>query len=342
MSDPIFLIPALPRTYGDIAGLLGATLAPPGNAANLASGLAPLDIARPSEISFFDNSRYASALASTRAGACLLRVRHMPLLPPGVSAIVTEQPYRDFARLAAILYPDAIALHPLFGAGVAPSATIHAKARLEPGVTADPGAIIGPGAEIGTGTSIGANAVIGAGVRIGRDCSIGAHVSISHALIGDRVMLHAGVRIGQDGFGFAPGSKGHLKVPQLGRVIIQDDVEIGANSTIDRGALRDTIIGEGTKIDNLVQIGHNVVVGRHCIIVAQSGIAGSTRLGDFVAIGGQAAIAGHLTIGKGAQIAARSGVMRNVAAGARVGGLPAVPVREFLRNALRNQARPRG
>ena len=152
-----------------------------------------------------------------------------------------------------------------------------------------------------------------------------------NALVGNRVILHPGVRIGQDGFGFAMGARGHLKVPQVGRVVIQDDVEIGANTTVDRGSNRDTIIGEGAKIDNLVQIGHNVVIGRHCVIVSQSGISGSTIVGDFVAIGGQAGLTGHLAIGAGAQIGAQAGVMADVPAGARIVGSPAQPVRDFFR-----------
>jgi len=195
----------------------------------------------------------------------------------------------------------------------------------------DPGAVIGPGAEIGSGTVIGANAVIGPQVRIGRNGSIGPNATVIHALLGDRVILHPGVRIGQDGFGFALGPQGHLKVPQVGRVIIQNDVEIGANTSIDRGANRDTVIGEGTKIDNLVQIGHNVVVGRHCIIVSQVGIAGSVTIEDFVALGGQVGVVGHVRIGMGAQIAGSSNVNDDVPPGARWGGTPAKPLKEWFR-----------
>ena len=177
---------------------------------------------------------------------------------------------------------------------------MHASARIEAGVTIDPLAVIGPGAEIGAGTLIAAGAVIGPGVAIGRDCAIGAGATVLCALIGDRVIIHPGARIGQDGFGYLPSPKGHQKIPQTRRVIIQDDVEIGANTTIDRGGTRDTVIGEGTKIDNLVQIGHNVSIGRHCVIVSQTGISGSVEVGDFVMLGGQVGIGDHLTIGSGA------------------------------------------
>jgi UDP-3-O-[3-hydroxymyristoyl] glucosamine N-acyltransferase len=168
-------------------------------------------------------------------------------------------------------------------------------------------------------------------VRIGRDGSVGASTTILAALIGDRVIIHPGAHIGQDGFGFALGRRGHLKVPQIGRVIIQNDVEIGAGVTIDRGANRDTVIGEGAKIDNLVQIGHNVVIGRHAVLVSQSGVSGSSAIGDFAALGGQAGIAGHLTIGAGAQVAAAAGVMTDIPPGERWAGAPAKPVRKFFR-----------
>ncbi len=204
-------------------------------------------------------------------------------------------------------------------------------ARLESDVTVEPGAVIGPRAEIGAGTVIGANAVIGTEVRIGRDCAIGANTVITDALIGDRVIIHPGCKIGQDGFGFVMGGAGHRKIPQVGRVIIQDDVEIGAGTTVDRGAIRDTVIGEGSKIDNLVQVGHNVSIGRHCVIVAQSGIAGSSTLEDFVVLGARVGISTEVIIGEGAQLAAASNVHANVPAGARWGGTPAKPVKLWFR-----------
>ncbi|HEY5226740.1 MAG TPA: UDP-3-O-(3-hydroxymyristoyl)glucosamine N-acyltransferase, partial [Methylovirgula sp.] len=236
------------------------------------------------------------------------------------------------ATVLAQMFPDAVKPASYFGStGIGGGAFIHSQARLEADVMVDPGAVIGPGAEIGSGSIIGPNAVIGAWVRIGRDCFVGAGAKIAHALIGNRVLVHAGAAIGQDGFGFAVGRRGHMKMPQVGRVIIQDDVEIGANTTIDRGMMGDTVIGEGTKIDNLVQIAHNVRIGRHCLIVAQTGISGSTELGDFVSVGGQAGFAGHLRVGSGAQIAGQAGVIADVAPKARLGGTPARAFRDWLR-----------
>ncbi|RYB05703.1 UDP-3-O-(3-hydroxymyristoyl)glucosamine N-acyltransferase [Lichenibacterium ramalinae] len=332
MSSPVFFRPALEPSLADVVGWTGV-IAPEGADLALRFGrVAPLDLAGPGDLTFLDNPRYAPALAGTRAAACIVPARYAGAVPPGTVGLVAKEPYRAVAIVAARLYPDAMRPGSLFGTvGVSPSSTVHPEARLEPGVTVDPGAVIGPRAEIGAGTVVGPHAVIGPDVRIGRNCSVGANATVVHALVGDRVILHSGVRIGQDGFGFAMGPGGHLKVPQIGRVVLQDDVEVGANTAIDRGSNRDTVVGEGTKIDNLVQIGHNVSIGRHCVIVSQTGISGSTVLGDYVVTAGQAGLAGHLTIGTGAQIGAKSGVMNDIPAGERWFGIPAQSAREQFR-----------
>jgi UDP-3-O-[3-hydroxymyristoyl] glucosamine N-acyltransferase len=332
MADPVFFRLASALTLADIVSATGAKAAEGADLGRAVTGLAPLDRAGPRDLVFLDNPRYAGELEHTAAAACLVTAKFAARVPQGTVALVTHQPYRAFAVVAGKLFPDAMRPGSMFGsAGQAPGSFVHPSARLEPGVVVDPGAVIGPGAEIGSGTVIGANAVIGPQVRIGRNGSIGPNATVIHALLGDRVILHPGVRIGQDGFGFALGPQGHLKVPQVGRVIIQNDVEIGANTSIDRGANRDTVIGEGTKIDNLVQIGHNVVVGRHCIIVSQVGIAGSVTIEDFVALGGQVGVVGHVRIGMGAQIAGSSNVNDDVPPGARWGGTPAKPLKEWFR-----------
>ncbi|HLH12261.1 MAG TPA: UDP-3-O-(3-hydroxymyristoyl)glucosamine N-acyltransferase [Methylovirgula sp.] len=332
MSDPVFFHSTLRPTLAEIVAWTGATAPHGADLSAIVESLAPLEEASRASLSFFDNPKYFEDLSATRAMACFIAPRFAARVPGSTLALLTEQPARDFARVLAKLYPDALRPGSLFGSnGVSPGVSVHPDARIEDDVIVDPGTVIGPYAEIGANSIVGPNVVIGPNVKIGRNCAIGAGVRIANALIGNRVIVHAGAAIGQDGFGFVSGEGNHLKVPQVGRVILQDDVEIGANTTIDRGALHDTVIGEGTKIDNLVQIAQNVRIGRHCLIVAQAGISGSTELGDFVTVGAQAGFAAHLEIGAGAQIAAQAGVIADVPGGMQVGGTPARAVRAWLR-----------
>jgi len=289
-------------------------------------GVGPLQTAGPHEISFLDNPRYAAALETTSAGAAIVHPNMKARIPKTTVPIFTAEPYAGWARVAALFHP----IRPVLP-GIHPSAVIAKGAVIDPSSEIGPLCIVEDGAEIGPGCRIGPAAVIGANVVIGPDCRIGTHASVSHATIGARVYIYPGARIGQEGFGFASTPSGFLSVPQLGSVIIEDDVEIGANSTIDRGSVKNTVIGAGSRLDNLVQIGHNVVLGRCCVVVAQVGISGSTEIEDFVQIGGQAGIAGHLHIGRGAQIGAQAGVMSDVSANGKMLGSPAQPRQEFFR-----------
>jgi UDP-3-O-[3-hydroxymyristoyl] glucosamine N-acyltransferase len=329
MEHPGFFDRAAPMPLHVLADKLGARIAPGADAAAMIHDLRPLSEAGRGDLAFLDNRKYLAQLEATHASACLVAAPFASRVPKRTTALVVDAPYRAFAEALALFYPDA--LLPKAAMTAIGDPPVHPTALIEEDVRIEPGAVIGREAQIGRGTVIAAGAVVGYRVTIGRGCYIGPGVSVTHALIGDRVILHAGVRVGQDGFGFAMGPKGHLKVPQVGRVIIQNDVEIGANSCVDRGALKDTVIGEGTKIDNLVQIAHNVVVGRHCVIVAFVGISGSTELGDFVVMGGQSGVVGHIKIGTGAQIAGWSHATHDVPPGARVGGTPAVPMVEYGR-----------
>jgi UDP-3-O-[3-hydroxymyristoyl] glucosamine N-acyltransferase len=292
----------------------------------LLEGVAPLHTAGPNEVSFLDNRRYLSALDQTLAGAVIVHPDLAGRVPATAVAIATSEPYAAWARVAALFYP----IPPPFP-GIHPSAVVADGTLIEPSAEVGPLSLIETGATIGPGCRIGPCAVIGKGVTVGQDCRIGSHVSLSHAFLGARVYVYPGARIGQEGFGFAYTKEGFLSVPQLGRVILEDDVEVGANTTIDRGSSQDTVIGAGSRLDNLVQIGHNVVLGRCCVIVAQVGISGSTAIGDFVRVGGQAGFSGHLRIGARAEIGAQAGVMSDVAPGAKVAGSPAWPIRDFFR-----------
>lgn len=332
MAEPDFFPRAGTLALSEIADLAGVGVPEGADPQARFVEATALENAGPSSIAYMDNPRYAEALDTTAAGIVIVSGRFAARVPDRAVALVCADPYRAFAAVLARLHPMAMRPQSCFDAvGVSPGALVHPTARIEHGAVIDPGAVVGPHAEIGAGTIVCANAVIGPHCRVGRHCAVSAGATLANALVGNRVIIHPGVRVGQDGFGFAMGPRGHLKVPQVGRVVIQDDVEIGANTTIDRGSGRDTVIGEGTKIDNLVQIAHNVVIGRHCVIVAQVGISGSVTLGDFVVLGGQAAVIGHVTLGAGAQIAATSNVNSDVPPGARWGGTPAKPLREWFR-----------
>ena len=311
--------------------------APP--AALVLTGVAPLQTAGPTEVSFLDNRRYASALERTSAGAVIVHPERAARVPATTIAIVTMRPYEGWARVAALFHPAAGA-----SAGIHATAVVDRDARVDPLAEIGPFCVIEAGADIGAGCRLGPHVTVGKGVSIGRDSRIGAHASLSHAIIGARVYVYPGARIGQEGFGFASTKSGFLTIPQLGRVILEDDVEVGANTTIDRGSTGDTVIGAGSRLDNQVQIGHNVRLGRCCVIVAQVGIAGSTVLDDFVQVGGQAAIAGHLHVERGAQIGAQAGVMSDVRPGEILLGTPAQPKRNFFKQValLKRLAQKRG
>lgn len=330
MQHPGFFERAGPFSLKMIAGKLGAELGAVPDTAIDIEDVKPLGDAGPQHLAFFDNRKYIDQLERTRAGGCLVAPAFAERVPQHTAVLKTKTPYNAFASALHLFYADALRLADA-GEERSRSSLVHPTAQIDDGVTIEPGAVVAREARIGAGTTVASGAVVGYRVVTGRDCFIGPNASLTHAIIGDRVILHAGVRIGQDGFGFAMSASGHLKVPQVGRVVIGDDVEIGANSAVDRGALNDTTIGEGTKIDNLVQIGHNATIGRHCIIVAQTGIAGSAQLGDFVVMGGHSGVVGHVKIGSGAQIAGMAHVKEDVPPRARMGGTPAVPFNEWAR-----------
>lgn len=326
MADPRFFTRSSPMTLGQLAEMSGATLSDESAAARQVIDVAALSDATEQHLSFLDNKKYAAHFKTTKAGACFVRPEMVEHAPQGLVCLITKNPYRAYALAAQAFYPQ-----PNVTAFVAPSAIVDASATVGADCHIGHGAVIGANVVLGARCRIGARAVIEDGVTIGDDTTIGANVYLTHAVIGNKVTIYPGAVIGRPGFGFAMDSSGFVSVPQLGRVLVEDGVEIGANATIDRGAGPDTIIGQGTRIDNLVQIGHNVQTGRNCVIVAQTGISGSTRLGDFVMTGGQAGLAGHLSIGAGAKIAAQSGIMRDVPAGAELMGTPAVPIKQFMR-----------
>jgi UDP-3-O-[3-hydroxymyristoyl] glucosamine N-acyltransferase len=326
MADPRFFDNAGPFSLARIAELTGGKAVVASDVA--VTDVAALDSAGRGQLSYCESVKFKTALERTQASVVLVAAALTSSVPSGAVAVVCDQPALGFAKVATALYPDAGLMWPVTKP---PVHAIAPSARVGEGAVIAPGVFIGEGVEIGDDAVIGPGVAIGRGVQIGRKVLIGAHVTITHALIGDRCIIHAGTRIGQDGFGFVGGALGHFKIPQLGRVIIQDDVEFGANAAIDRGALGDTVVGEGTKIDNLVHIGHNTRIGRRCLIVAQVGIAGSSEIGDYAVLGGQVGVADHVKVGPGVYIAAKAGVTNSLEGGKIYGGFPAKPVMQWRR-----------
>jgi UDP-3-O-[3-hydroxymyristoyl] glucosamine N-acyltransferase len=321
MPDPRFFdsLPAL--SVAELAERIGGEVMRGGD--RQVSAVAPLGSAGTGDVAFLGDRKFVAALGQTGAGCVILPAAAVEVAPPGSALIVSDEPQAAWARASMSLHR----IIPL-------SEADRDEAAEDDTVVFEPGVVIGAGARIGRGTRIGANSVIGPGVQIGRDCVIGYNVSVGFALIGDRVRLLSGVRIGEAGFGAARSKAGPIDVPQLGRVILQDGVTVGANSCIDRGAYEDTVVGENTKIDNLVMIAHNCVIGRNCLMAAHTGISGSCIVGDNVIFGGQAGIGDHIKIGEGARVAGGAGVLAHIPAGETWSGYPAKPIRQSLREAV--------
>ena len=322
MPDPRFFerLPAL--SVAELAERIGAEVLRGGD--RKISAVAPLGQATPSDIAFLGDRKFLAALSTTGAGCVIVPAAAVDAAPAEAAVLVSGEAQAAWARVSMALHRP----HSLTGAGHPVEAAEDDSVALEPGV------VLGQGVRIGRGTRIGANTVVGPGVQIGRDCVIGPNVSIGFSLIGDRVRIYAGARLGEAGFGAAGSRSGPVDVPQLGRVIIQDGVTIGANTCIDRGAYDDTVVGENTKIDNLVMIGHNCVIGRNCLLAAHVGISGSVTVGDNVMFGGQAGIGDHIRIGDGARVAGGAGVLADIPPGETWSGYPAKPIRQSLREAV--------
>ncbi len=336
MADPIFHKVSAPQSIKELAQAVDAEIQ--GDENITVHDVAALNEAGDKDISFLDNAKYKDDFKNTKATACIIAPKMVEFAPKGCTLLISKNPYKAYALIAQIFYP--VSTPP---ANISDHAVIAKSAKIADGCCIEAGVVIGENVELAENCWIEANAVIGDGVKIGKNSRIGTNASVTHAIIGEATRLYPGTRIGQDGFGFAIDPAGHVKVPQLGRVIVGDHVEIGANSCVDRGAGPDTIIGDGAWIDNCVQIGHNTKIGKGCVIVAQAGIAGSTTLEDYVVVAAKAGIAGHLNIGMGTRIAAKSGIMSDLPAGSEVMGYPAVPIKQFMRQvvALKKLTKPK-
>lgn len=321
MSAP----PEFVLTAAEIAAAVGGVLVGRGDVA--VAAVAPLDRATARDLSFLAAASYAALFEHSLAGVVLVSPQLADSPGPCMARVVVKNPHEAMLAMVSRLYRP-----PVLEAGVHPTAVIAPSARLGQGVRVEAYAVIGEGAVIGDRSWVGSHAVLGDGVKVGADARIYPHVTLyPGTTLGDRSVLHSGVRLGSDGFGYVFRDGAHQKFPQVGRCLVGNDVEIGANSTVDRGSIDDTVIGDGTKIDNLVQIGHNVRVGRLCLFMSGVGIAGSAHIEDGVILAGQAGVAGHITIGAGARLAARGGAISSIPAGETWAGFPARPHRDFMR-----------
>jgi len=326
VADARFFFRAGPFTLARIAKVVGGCLADADQGELEIEDIAPLEEAGAEHLSFLDNKRYLDALSKSEAGACLIAPDIAERAPPGMALVLCPEPYLAFALAARLFYPSSPP-----EPGIAATAVIEAGAVMGEGCRVEHHAVISSRAQVGKGCLIGAGAYLGPGVVLGEGCRVGHGASVECSVVGNRVVIYPGARVGTEGFGFAVGPAGPVRIPHSGRVIVEDDVEIGANTTVDRGTAGDTIIGRGTMIDNQVQIAHNVKVGRGCILAGQVGLAGSAQVGDFAMLGGKAGVANHVKVGERVRIGALSGASEDLAAGGTYLGQPAIPIKDFWR-----------
>ena len=319
--------PLGPFSLDEICGRIGAELSDPTKGSSTIKDVASLERATSEHVSFLENRKYYEDFCKTGANAVIVRRGLQKGAPKGVTLLFSNNPHKAFALVSRMFHPLEEAARP----GIDKTAWVHPDCSIGEGTEIQCGAKISEGVQIGNNCVIGANTIIDKHVFLGDRCHIKSSVTISHCLMGNGVTIFPGAQIGQAGFGFAMAASGHIQIPQIGKVVIGNNVRIGANTTIDRGALNDTLIGDGCMIDNLVQIGHNVQLGKNCVLAGQVGIAGSTILGDFVVVGGQSAIAGHLVVDDGVTIAGKSGVTRDLKGPGVFAGIPAVPIRQWRR-----------
>lgn len=315
-----------PFTLSKVAEICEAELQDSSKAGVEIRELATMAAASEGDICFFFDKKKKAAGAEIKATACVTTEELAEFVAPGVIKLISANPHLGFVKLNYALYSEVLP-----APEIKPTAAVAKTARIGKDCFIGDFAVIGENVKIGDGCIIEPHAVIGQGCELGSNCRIGSHANIMHCVMGNNCYIYGGARIGWDGFGFMMMAGSHKRIPQLGRVIIGNDVEVGANSCIDRGALDDTVIGDGSRIDDLVMVAHNNSLGRGCILVSQTGIAGSCEFGDYVVCGGQVGIADHLKIGTGAQIGAQSGIMRDIEPGAVVMGYPAVPIKDFMR-----------